>query len=132
MQVSLALLVALFGVFSLIAARSDAQQHAGPPYYLLFEVLFILFCFLLCLAAILICVWKPAGWWLSICIDFVIALIAAYAAISDVVCKTPVPLSFDWILLAVAGSFGFIAILLASAPSRSFFGVFTPPVAQSY
>jgi len=123
LQISLGALVILAGIFSLIAVRSDAQQHAGPPYYLLFEILFGFIAALLCLAAILMLSWKRVSWWFAIFLDTALALVAAYAAISDIVCKTSTPLGFDLTLLGIAALFGLIAALLVSQPSRTFFGV---------
>jgi len=119
-------LIALGGLFTLVAVRADAEKHPGPPYYLLFEFLFVLLCVLFSLSAILLWVWKPGGWWLTVFLDGAIALFAAYIAISDFLCNPQVPFALDATSLGISLFFGVIFTLLASRPSRTFFRIAAP------
>lgn len=109
-------------VVLLVRKTADADSHKSPPYYLLIEVCVAVFLGLLPVLAT-IGLWRKRswGWLLGIGINSLIALVAAYGLISELVCGLKGPLITDITCLAILSFFGTIAVLLLAPASRAYF-----------
>jgi hypothetical protein len=122
-QAACPFIVALYLLVSLPSTRAEAETRMGPPYYLPFLLASILLASVFSVVTLLLWLWRPIGWCLSI--FWTLALLCWP---QEMVCTssfgmTGAPLGYFLFLFGVAAWFGTLSALLVTRQSLSFFRV---------